>query len=72
MKSCSQDGCTTEIDEKYTYCYAHFQPKKTDMNARPPGQWHDDPVVSALLQLNSNCGRVAQELKRMNDRAERE
>lgn len=72
MKSCSYDGCSTEIDERYTFCYVHFQPKKTDMSARPSGAWADDPVVDALLKLNSNAGKIAQELKRMNDRAERD
>lgn len=63
MKKCEQPGCAAQIDDKYSFCYEHFKTgKKTDMKTK--GQWHDDPVVDALLKINSNLSRIVQSLEK--------
>lgn len=66
MKICEWNGCHEEIGDKYTYCFGHYQTgKKTDLQAKPKGQWHEDPTVSVLMQCNSNLGKIAQLLERI-------
>lgn len=60
MKPCGK--CDREIDDKYEFCYEHYSPRKTDMAAKAPGAWHDDPLVDQLMKMNSNLGKIAQAL----------
>lgn len=69
MKKCEHQGCETDIEEKYSFCYEHFKTgKKTDMKSK--GQWHEDPVVDALLKINANLGRIGESLDRWGERPE--
>lgn len=68
MKKCNKEGCEEQIDEKYTYCYAHYQPGRVTAPVTPKGvAWHDDPVVDALLKCNSNLGKIASVLEKINE-----
>lgn len=68
VKLCEKVGCENEINEKYSFCYEHFSAgRKTDLQARSPGMWHDDPVVDALLKINANLQTMTKLLSRVTD-----
>lgn len=69
MKNCK--NCGVEIEEKYTYCAGCVKKwKEAEQTKNPmttPKAWHTDPVVDALLKLNSNCGNIVKELATINE-----
>lgn len=64
-KKCEREGCTAEIDEKYHFCYNHYNTGKTTDLKSSGGSWHNDPVVDQLMKLNANIGKMALSLDKM-------
>ena len=54
MKTCKE--CGISISPQYEYCYNHNIARRTTQNNNGPSitQWHDDPIVDALLKINHN------------------
>lgn len=79
MKNCEHEGCNETIEDKYHYCYAHY--KTSNKVKSPPvvpevlpeGMWAKDPVVDALLKINSNLGSIKRllEQRQNNEHEER-
>lgn len=70
---CANKECKNEVNEGYKYCsscYTKWMQQKSAGEPAPPdrtkksGSWHDDPIVDALLKINSNLASIKLLLER--------
>lgn len=64
---CKNQDCDREATEGFPYCRECYT-KWTQTKAQSPSEkakatWHEDPIVDALLKINSNMSGVKTELQ---------
>lgn len=63
MKLCEKEGCETQIDDKYRFCYVHYEAPNKIKAKIPSDAWNDDPTIDILMKLNANLGKIAKTLE---------
>lgn len=68
MKNCEHEGCKEKIEDKYHFCWQHYKASNTIREVKkeelPPGAWHSDPIVDALLKINNNLSAIKRILEK--------